>query len=65
MDTSDFYDTAVLALEAIEESTAPFTDKRLDAIRQLQSFIRAADRERAANNTRSAYRAHIKEGEIT
>jgi hypothetical protein len=74
MDSSDFYNTAVIALEAIEKSapieTATFTmDEsiaiRHDAVEDLRGFIRAADEERERNNTRSNYRAHLKEGEVS
>lgn len=66
MDISDMYETAVLALEALE-GISPFsvadTRKRAEAILALRDFIRSADHEREANNTRSAYRCHIREGE--
>lgn len=68
MDTSDFYDTAVLALRALS-SCIPTADKpaersdHFEAINSLRDFIRAADEERAINNSRENYRTHIREGE--
>jgi hypothetical protein len=60
MDTSDFLPIAVIALEALESRDR---DLKLRAIRELTDFIESADKERAENNTRSNYRAHLKEGE--
>lgn len=67
MDASDFYDTAVLALKAIENS-APMNegeslDLRQEAVVALRDFIRAADEERAVNNSKAAYRCHVREGD--
>lgn len=67
MDTSDFYDIAVLALGALNKSV-PTSEgtvaEHAEAMHSLRDFIRAADREREANETKSNYRAHLKEGEL-
>lgn len=68
MDTSDFYETAVTALEALNKSVPAGKEDTIklhnDAILMLRDFIRAADDERAGNNTRANYKAHLKEGDI-
>ncbi len=61
MDTSDFYDIAVNALHALQESSAPFSKQRSDSIKELRDFVRAADEEIAANNTRDNWRCHQRE----
>ncbi len=61
MDTSDFYETAVKALHALERSTAPWDNERSDAIHDLRDFIRAADEERAQNASRANWRSHQSE----
>lgn len=68
MDTSDFYDTAVKALHALSSCipTGAEDEQRrehFEAINDLRDFIRAADEEREANNSRDNWRAHIREGE--
>src|ERR1035437_4130861 len=67
MDTSDFYNTALEALEALEKSvpTSAAGDAvvlHAAAIKDLRSFIRAADEERRGTRTRDNYRAHLTEG---
>lgn len=66
MDISDFYPIAELALAALDKSI-PTSEgtvaEHAEAIHALRDFIRAADREREANETRSNYKAHLKEGE--
>lgn len=56
MDTSDFYDTAILALHALTTG-----EDKQEAINELRSFIRAADAERMINNSVAAYRCHVRE----
>ncbi len=61
MDTSDFYDTAMLALSALSLSI-PMADTEqrkdhINAMNELRDFIRAADEERAANNSHEHDRA--------
>lgn len=63
MDSSDFLPIAIQALEALEASSAPCGKQRRDAIQALNGFIVSAEKEREENNTRSNYRAHLKEGE--
>lgn len=65
MDTSDFYETAVTALEALNKSVPAGKEDTIklhnDAILMLRDFIRAADREREENNTRAAHRRNTAE----
>lgn len=61
MDTSDFYDTAIQALHALERSTASLDKERTEAIHALRDFIRAADEEREHNNSRTNWRTHQRE----
>lgn len=62
MDTSDLYDTAVLALKVLDKTVPAGSgievNEYYEATRQLRDFIRAADREREENNTRGAHRCN-------
>jgi len=63
MDTSDFYDTAVAALDALEASVPTCAannavSKHAFALKELRWLVKLAEAEMDANNTIAAHRCN-------